>query len=229
MFLNQVIGAGLLEKGGLSTQSGLCASQLIKVRLDRSVLFCISAVKHTHKHTWLLITYQKGWSENSLNNYLDNNAFTHTYYWVDIKAMCTIIKPNLFQLVQNPTLYWSKGPFISKVTISHQHTATILPHPDFQVPAYIQTRKRWELWELHSHDTTCVSQVKWKDEVNGGCGLSQSWKLANRQIHRSQTLDEQGSFNKLTQFNSQLLMGSTQSQISLSNTDDRLHTAVNYH
>lgn len=54
-------------------------------------------------------------------------------------------------------------------------------------------------------------------------------KLANRQANRSQTSDKQGRFNKLTQFNSELLMGSTQGQISLSNTDDRLHMAVNDH
>lgn len=36
----------------------------------------------------------------------------------------------------------------------------------------------------------------------------------------SQTSNKQGSFNKLTQFNSQLLMGSKQDWINLSNTDN---------
>lgn len=182
--------------------------------------------------------------------------------------MCTITKPNLFQLVQNPIhtvlkqgSFYFKGHhkssthsynfatswFSLQKKKKYQHTyklvsaensgdctamtlrvclrTCIWPYMECAcIPALgLNKGDKTDLALIYWHHS--IVSFKWEDEVNGGCGLSQRWKLANRQVHRSQTSDEQGSFNK----QHQLLMGSTQSQISLSNTDDRLHTAVNYH
>lgn len=60
-----------------------------------------------------------------------------------------------------------------------------------------------------------------------GQNIFPHWFLfeAPQKNHHSQLQD---SFNKLTQFNSQLLIGSTQGEISSSNADHRLNT-VNYY
>lgn len=44
------------------------------------------------------------------------------------------------------------------------------------------------------------------------------WYIVTLYNHYFWTLNKQGSFNKLTQFNIQLLIGSTQTQIIWSNT-----------
>lgn len=97
---------------------------------------------------------------------------------------------------------------------------------------------------LHSHVHACVrARVHWSQTHLAGIkshnlhGRHGEMCTAKSQVEswltdrpRTPTgLRHMGSFNRLTQFKRHLLMGYMEGQISLSKTNHRLHTALNYY